>query len=116
MGKSKTHTRKRRVRRKTRRGRGKKKVTFAPMRPSLFSQNIPLVRKRNLSKTYYTGQPDLRPHSRNASNTMYKWWLDEWDEFLENEGVGKKYEGGFRRRKKTRRRRRQGRRRGRQHF
>jgi len=134
MGKSKTHTRKRRVRRKTRRGRGKKKVTFAPMRPSLFSQNIPLVRKRNLSKTYYRdsrpgegahthlvgpkikkARPSPRRPKQDPYDAMKDMW-DAWDEVLADEGVGSKYEGGFRRRKKTRRRPWRRRRRGRQHF
>lgn len=74
------------------------------------------VAKRTSSQSYYTGQPNLRSAPPNTSNTMYKWWLDEWDEFLDNQGVGKKYEGGkkyqrrtkrkTKRRRKTRKRRR----------
>ena len=74
------------------------------------------VAKRTSSQSYYAGQPNLRSAPPNTSNTMYKWWLDEWDEFLDNQGVGKKYEGGkkyqrrtkrkTKRRRKTRKRRR----------
>ena len=103
MGKSKTHTRKRRVRRKRRHKGGektKKKVNTGKC--VCFSRRCKCGKntKHDSVQSYYTGQPGLRPHRRNTSNTMYKWWLDEWDEFLGNEGVGKKYEGGFRRRKK----------------
>jgi len=90
------------------RRRGKKKVTFADQRPSLFG--TPLTRRRNLSKTYYkdslpgegahkhlagTKVRSYRKSSDPRQNMSIAWqdmW-DAWDEVLADEGVGSKYEG-----------------------
>ena len=100
--------RKRRRKTRRRRGRGKKKVTFADRRASLFG--TPLTRRRNLSKTYYkdslpgegahkhlagTKVRSYRKSSDPRHNMDIAWqdlW-DSWDEVLEDEGVGSKYEG-----------------------
>ena len=101
-------TRRKRGRGKKSRRRGKKKVTFADQRPSLFG--TPLTRRRNLSKTYYkdslpgegahkhlagTKVRSYRKSSDPRHNMDIAWqdlW-DSWDEVLEGEGVGSKYEG-----------------------